>query len=212
MAAVAARASIVARTTMTFGVVVLAVTVTTTSPTCWAWPTGATVTVSSLALEMRTSCTTPATRMTSPHANAKTMSVRVFTAARCYGRPISYTAGVALKGLRRRLTASAAELHNERLRGHYTKDDAMPIASAPLRVPVRLMGEVKRMRTVPRSGVPSLEVVLCDGTGDAIAVFTGRRSMGGLEHGRGIVVEGVAHDEHGRLVVLNPAYTLLPKG
>jgi hypothetical protein len=120
---------------------------------------------------------------------------------------------VGLKGLKRRLTASSAELHNDHLRDHYRGgEDVTAIASAPLRVPVRLVGEVKRMRTVPRSGVPSLEVVLCDGTGDATAVFTGRRSLGGLEHGRGLVVEGVAHDERGRLVVLNPAYTILPKG
>ena len=67
------------------------------------------------------------------------------------------------------------------------------------------------MRTVPRSGIPALEIVVCDGTGDAIAVFTGRRSIGGLEHGRGVMLEGVAHHEHGRLVILNPAYTLLPR-
>ena len=67
------------------------------------------------------------------------------------------------------------------------------------------------MRTVPRSGVPSLEIVVCDGTGDAVAVFTGRRAVGGLEHGRGVLIEGVAHDERGRRVILNPAYTLLPR-
>ncbi len=52
---------------------------------------------------------------------------------------------------------------------------------------------------------------MSDGTADATVVFTGRRSVGGLEHGRGLVVEGVAHDERGRCVILNPAYTLLPK-
>ncbi len=63
---------------------------------------------------------------------------------------------------------------------------------------------------MPRSGSPALEIVVCDGTGDAVAVFTGRRTVGGLEHGRGVLIEGVAHDEHGRRVILNPAYTLLP--
>jgi hypothetical protein len=29
--------------------------------------------------------------------------------------------------------------------------------------------------------------------------------------GRGLVLEGVAHDERGRRVILNPAYTLLPE-
>ena len=43
-----------------------------------------------------------------------------------------------------------------------------------------------------------------------MAVFTGRRQLGGVEHNRAIVLEGVAHEEHGKPVLLNPAYTLLP--
>jgi hypothetical protein len=74
---------------------------------------------------------------------------------------------------------------------------------------VRVGGEVKRMSVAPRHGVPSLEVVVCDGTGDAVAVFTGRRAIAGVEHGRGMVIEGVARDERGRRMLLNPAYTLL---
>ena len=61
----------------------------------------------------------------------------------------------------------------------------------------------------PRAGSPTLEVVVSDGTGEAVAVFTGRRRIGGVDHGRGMLLEGVAHHERGRLVVLNPAYTLL---
>jgi hypothetical protein len=117
---------------------------------------------------------------------------------------------VGLRDLKKRLTTAPSELHNEELRDRFVLPGATKIAELPLRQPVRVAGEIKRIRTVPRSGVPALEIVVCDGTGDAIAVFTGRRSVGGLEHGRGVLIEGVAHDEHGRRVILNPAYTLLP--
>ena len=53
---------------------------------------------------------------------------------------------------------------------------------------------------------------MSDGTGEATAVFTGRRHIGGIEHGRGMLLEGVAHRERGRLIVLNPAYTLAGTG
>jgi hypothetical protein len=83
------------------------------------------------------------------------------------------------------------------------------IADAPMRIPVRVTGEVQRQRVVPRAGAPVLEVVLSDGTGDAVALFTGRRSLGGVETGRGLSIEGVAHLEHGERVFINPSYTLL---
>ena len=51
--------------------------------------------------------------------------------------------------------------------------------------------------------------MVSDGTGSCTAVFTGRRAIGGMTHGRAVVLEGVAHIEHGRLILLNPTYTLL---
>jgi hypothetical protein len=120
--------------------------------------------------------------------------------------------GVGLRDLRKKLGKSVEELHKERLRERYCAGgEVTPIGDAAERVPVRLSGEVRRLHTVPRSGVPALEIVVSDGTGDVVAVFTGRRSMGGMDHGRGVVLEGVAHRERGRLVVVNPAYTLLPR-
>jgi len=118
---------------------------------------------------------------------------------------------VGLRDLKRKWTAEPEELHNESLRHRYDMPGTTHISELPLRQPAKVAGEIKRMRTVPRSGVPSLEIVVCDGTGDAVAVFTGRRAVGGLEHGRGVLIEGVAHDERGRRVILNPAYTLLPR-
>lgn len=114
-----------------------------------------------------------------------------------------------LKGFRRRLTASLDEIHADRLQDRYAGLHLVPISEAPMRVPVRLGGEIQRMKMVPRAGSPSVEIVVSDGTGEVAAVFTGRRSIGGLQHGRGVVIEGVAHEERGRRVILNPAYTLL---
>ena len=98
----------------------------------------------------------------------------------------------------------------ERLRRRVEGVRACPIAHLQPRQPTRFAGEVKRIGVAPRDGVPALEVAVTDGTGDAVAIFTGRRQLGGMEHGRLVVFEGVVRDERGRKVVLNPAYTLDP--
>ncbi len=118
---------------------------------------------------------------------------------------------MAFKNLRRRLTASADELDRDRLCNHYAALGLTAIDEAPRRIPVRVGGEVQALEVVPRAGSPSLEVVFSDGNGKAVAVFTGRRRIAGVSPGRGILVEGVGRDERGRLVLLNPAYTLLPQ-
>ena len=85
----------------------------------------------------------------------------------------------------------------------------MAIGDLTARRVSRVGGEVKRIGRAPRQGVPALEVVVADGTGDAVAVFTGRRQIAGIEHGRLLVLEGIVRDERGRKVLLNPAYTLV---
>ncbi len=113
----------------------------------------------------------------------------------------------ALKGLR----SSTDDLHRERLAERYDTEalGTIPIASAPCRVRIRIAGEVARMRVVPRAGSPSLEVTVDDGTGRALVIFTGRRRIGGVEPGRSMVLEGTARDTNNRVVLMNPAYTLL---
>jgi hypothetical protein len=119
---------------------------------------------------------------------------------------------MAFRDLKRKFTASVEELDTARLQDRYVGLGLTPIGEAPTRVPIRVGGEVKRLLMAPRAGSPTLEVVVSDGTGEATAVFTGRRHIGGIEHGRGMLLEGVAHRERGRLIVLNPAYTLLARG
>ena len=42
----------------------------------------------------------------------------------------------------------------------------------------------------------------------AVLVFTGRKRVPGIQPGRAIIAEGVARDEHSRLTILNPRYSL----
>jgi hypothetical protein len=116
---------------------------------------------------------------------------------------------VGLKDIVRRLKSSVDELDSARLQERFVHLELTPMQDATARVPLRVGGEVKGVRIVPRSGVASLDVLVSDGTGEVHAVFTGRRTLGGVHPGRAIVFEGVAHGERGELVVLNPGYTLL---
>jgi len=117
---------------------------------------------------------------------------------------------MGLKDLRRKLNASVEQLDQARLQGRYLGLDVVPIGEASARQPIRIGGEVKSLEVVPRAGCPWLEVVIADGTGRAVVMFTGSKRIGGLDPGRGILVEGVARLDRNRLTLLNPAYTLLP--
>lgn len=117
---------------------------------------------------------------------------------------------MVLKNLRQRLTLSVAELDQARLQDRYAGLGLTPIADAPLRTPIRIGGEARGSRVVPRGGSTVLEVTIGDGTGEAVAMFSGRRAIRGLGPGRGVLLEGVARSRDGRLILLNPAYTLLP--
>src|SRR3954471_2110497 len=116
---------------------------------------------------------------------------------------------MGLRDLAKRLKADSSDLDSERLQHRFHDLELTPINELAVRTRARVGGEVTRMRVAPRDGVPSFEVVVCDGTGDAVAVFTGRRSIGGIEHGRAMIIEGVARDERGRRTMLNPSYTLI---
>ena len=110
---------------------------------------------------------------------------------------------------KQKLTATVRQLDQSRLQDRYRGLDVVPISEADLRTPVRVSGEVQENRVVPRAGAPSLEVTFDDGTGRAVAVFTGRKRIPGLTLGRGVLVEGVMRIERGRSILVNPAYTLL---
>ena len=102
------------------------------------------------------------------------------------------------------------ELDADRLVNRFAELRLQPIGELEARDRTKVCGEVKRMTIKPRSGIPSTEIVINDGTGDATVIFSGRRHVAGIEHGHCIIVEGVAYADANRLVFLNPKYLLLP--
>jgi len=116
---------------------------------------------------------------------------------------------MGLRDLVKRLTLTIEELDAARLQDRYTGLGLTELADMPLRTPVRVGGEIKRIRLVPVASVPTVELTVSDGTGEVVAVFLGRRTIGGVHTGRGVLLEGVARPRAGRPQMVNPAYTLL---
>jgi hypothetical protein len=84
----------------------------------------------------------------------------------------------------------------------------VPIASARARVRARFEGDVRKIRIQPLAAVPTLEVMLDDGTGRLTALFMGRRGIAGIECGRRIAIEGTPVAGERGLTLYNPAYDL----
>jgi hypothetical protein len=81
------------------------------------------------------------------------------------------------------------------------------IAEAPLRNRVKLAGVVRRISVRPVKGFDAFEVVLTDGTGDAAALWIGRRSIPGVTLGSRLVVEGMLGEgDHGLKRIVNPTF------
>jgi hypothetical protein len=114
-----------------------------------------------------------------------------------------------LKKMRNRLSQSIDDIEDQRLSGRLADLGVQKISEAPVRTPILLAGEVQGLQVVPRAGSSSLEVTISDGSGRAVAVFTGRRRLGGVDCGRRVLIEGVGRKEGQRLVVVNPAYTIV---
>jgi hypothetical protein len=116
---------------------------------------------------------------------------------------------MGIRSFGKRLTADNLEIDSERLCERFKEYDFVNIADSQTRTRTKIAGEIKRMRIKPRSGVPAVELVINDGTGEATVIFSGRRNIPGVDHGKCIMVDGVPHRDGGRTVILNPAYTLL---
>ncbi len=111
---------------------------------------------------------------------------------------------------RHRLTASTEEIDREKLVEFCEALGLTPMTEITPRTLVRVGGEVRSVRLVPRAGAPSLEVTITDGRSATTAVFLGRRKIAGIKPGRHIAVEGVAGETGARVLIFNPLYTLLP--
>jgi hypothetical protein len=86
-----------------------------------------------------------------------------------------------------------------------------PIDEVTPRSLVRVGGEVRSVRLVPRAGAPALEVTLDDGHGLATGVFLGRRRISGVSPGRRMTMEGRVLRDGNRCLIVNPVYTLLSR-
>lgn len=117
---------------------------------------------------------------------------------------------MGIRGRIRSMSRDIGELDAERLTERFAPLGLVHLADALPRTRVTVCGEVERITLKPRAGAPAMEIVIDDGTAEATVIFSGRPAVRGIGHGRCVVVEGVAFEERGRLVFLNPSYTLLP--
>jgi len=117
---------------------------------------------------------------------------------------------VALKKALKKLTTSVEEQDRENLEELCNALGLTPMTEIMPRANVRVGGEVRSVRIVPRAGAPALEVTISDGRSTATAVFMGRKKIAGITPGRHLVVEGVAGLHGTRSLIFNPVYTLLP--
>ncbi len=117
---------------------------------------------------------------------------------------------MGLKDFLKRSVKIEVDLDRVRRQDRFVGVEVTPIDQASSRMPIRIAGEVQRVRSVPRAGAPWLEICVNDGSADAMITFSGTKKIFGIEPGRALVLEGVARRENGKLTLLNPAYTLLP--
>jgi hypothetical protein len=87
-------------------------------------------------------------------------------------------------------------------------EEVTPMAEARARVRGRFEGEIRRIRIQPLAAVPTLVVMLDDGTGRVSALFMGRRGIAGVECGRRLAIEGTPVAGERGLTLYNPAYEL----
>src|SRR5262245_66548826 len=114
-----------------------------------------------------------------------------------------------LKKMVERLTKPTEERDREQLTEFCDARLLAPMDGLTVRRPVRVGGEIKSVRIVPRAGAPALEVTVTDGRGSVVAVFLGRRKLPGLSPGRRVLFAGVAGKDGNRYLVYNPEYQLL---
>ncbi len=117
-----------------------------------------------------------------------------------------------LRKLVDRMTKSVEDTDREQLAAFCDDlEGLVHLDQLPLRVPVRLGGEISSVRIVPRSGAPALEVTVSDGRGSVVAVFLGRRKIAAMSPGRRLVVEGVPVARGPERLVYNPWYRFIAR-
>jgi RecG-like helicase len=113
---------------------------------------------------------------------------------------------VALRKFVNKLTKPIEEVDRERLAEWCTAAGGTALKDVEVRKPVRVSGEVRSIRIVPRAGADALEATISDGEGVLTAVFLGRRKILGISPGRRVCLEGVVSKDAGAHVMYNPVY------
>lgn len=90
--------------------------------------------------------------------------------------------------------------------------DCTPIGACGDRQIVKVTGTLRSVTLRARAGVPALEAELSDGSAALSVVWLGRRTIAGIEPGRALIASGRIAMNHGRPVLFNPKYELLPPG
>jgi len=116
---------------------------------------------------------------------------------------------MALRKMVARLAQPIEELDRQKLEAFCDRLGLTAMSDVTPRAPVRVAGEVRSVRIVPRAGAPALEVTVTDGRAAVTAVFLGRRKIAGLSPGRRLVLDGVTAAAGSRLLIFNPRYQLL---
>ena len=119
---------------------------------------------------------------------------------------------IVLRKLRERLATPIDAIDAEKLRTFCAgQTRCTPIGELRPREHSMVAGEIKSLRIVPKDGSPWLEATISDGTGTIIAMWTGRRRIGGIAPGKRLLVSGrmTPSGINPRLTVYNPAYELL---
>jgi hypothetical protein len=119
---------------------------------------------------------------------------------------------LALRKFVDRLTKPTDQVDREKLSEWCSTTGCPSLAEITVRKPVRVSGEVRSIRIVPRSGADALEATITDGHGVLTAVFLGRRKILGISPGRRVFLEGVVAKDGSSYVMYNPLYEFVGPG
>ena len=113
---------------------------------------------------------------------------------------------MALRKFVDRLTKPTEQVDREQLAQWCESTGCPGLDQVVERKPVRVGGEVRSIRIVPRAGADALEATITDGNGVLTAVFLGRRKILGISPGRRVFLEGVVAKDGSANVMYNPLY------
>ena len=115
---------------------------------------------------------------------------------------------MALRKFVDKLSKPTEQIDREQLEEWCVTVGCRALDQVETRRPVRVAGEVRSIRIVPRAGADALEATISDGHGTLTAVFLGRRKILGVSPGRRVFLEGVVTNDGSSQVMYNPVYQL----